>query len=134
MQQPMRLAVLWIVAIAALAGMLLVDPIAQPLSYHDFADQRTIFGIPNFWHVISNVPFLFVGIAGVVTVARGGYSGGLPSLRVAYGVFFVGVAIVCFGSGYYHWSPSNETLVWDRLPIAVAFMVFVAIVVGEHID
>jgi len=134
MQHPMRLAVLWVVAIAALTAMLLIDPIPQPLSYHGFADSRTLFGIPNFWNVISNVPFLLVGIAGVVIVVKGDYSGGLPSLRVAYGVFFAGVAAVCFGSGYYHLNPNNETLLWDRLPIAVAFMVFVAIVAGEHID
>jgi hypothetical protein len=134
MQQPLRLAVLWAVAIAALIGMMLVDPIPQPLSYHGFADQRTLLGIQNFWNVISNVPFLFVGMAGVATVLRNDYPGGLPSLRVLYGVFFVGVALVCFGSGYYHLHPSNETLLWDRLPIAVAFMAFVAIVAGEHID
>jgi hypothetical protein len=30
-----------------------LPPIAQDQSYHDFADQRTILGIPHFWHVVS---------------------------------------------------------------------------------
>jgi hypothetical protein len=50
---------------ASLAVLLLVPPIPQDQSYHQFADQRTIFGIPNFWNVVSNFPFLAVGAAGL---------------------------------------------------------------------
>ena len=49
---------------ASLGGLLLLSPIPQDQSYHQFADQRTIFGIPNFWNVVSNIPFLAVGAAG----------------------------------------------------------------------
>jgi hypothetical protein len=45
--------------------LLLLPPIPQDQSYHQFADQRTIFGIPNFWNVVSNLPFLAVGAAGL---------------------------------------------------------------------
>lgn len=135
MTQPrFRLALLGGIMLTAMAGMALAPPIAQPTEYHGFADARTLVGIPNFWNVMSNVPFLFVGVFGAAAVGRGRYRGGLPSLRVAYGVFFVGIALVCFGSGYYHWAPSNQTLAWDRLPMAIAFMAFVSIVVGEHLD
>jgi hypothetical protein len=48
----------------SLAGLLLLPPILQDQSYHQFADQRTILGIPNFWNVVSNLPFLPVGAAG----------------------------------------------------------------------
>jgi hypothetical protein len=50
---------------ASLGGLLLLPPISQDQSYHHFADQRTIFGIPTFWNVVSNVPFLAVGAAGL---------------------------------------------------------------------
>src|SRR5215472_12695351 len=50
-------------AIAVLA-MLFVPPIHQDPAYHHFADQRTLFGIPNFFNVVSNLPFLFVAIWG----------------------------------------------------------------------
>jgi hypothetical protein len=33
-----------------------MEPVAQPLSYHDFADQRSILGIRHFWNVVSNPP------------------------------------------------------------------------------
>jgi len=126
--------ILWVVCLLATIGMLFVPPIAQPTDYHQFADQRMVAAIPNFWNVISNVPFLLVGLIGFIVVLRRRYAGGLPSLRVAYGTFFIGVAAVCFGSGYYHWAPSNTTLTWDRLPMAIAFMAFVAIVIGEQIS
>jgi hypothetical protein len=48
-------------------------------------------------------------------------------------VLSVGVTLVGIGSGYYHWQPSNQTLVWDRLPMTLAFMALFAIVLGEHI-
>ena len=50
----------------SLAALLLVPPIPQDQSYYQFADQRTIFGIPNFGNVVSNPPFLAVGAAGLL--------------------------------------------------------------------
>src|SRR5215470_5032927 len=41
------LALLGLTAIS-LAGLLLVPPIPQDQSYHQFADQRILLGIPNF--------------------------------------------------------------------------------------
>ena len=38
-------------AAASLAALLLLPPILQDQSYHRFADERTLFGIPNFWNV-----------------------------------------------------------------------------------
>jgi hypothetical protein len=35
-------------AAASLAGLLLLPPILQDQSYHQFADQRTFFGVRNF--------------------------------------------------------------------------------------
>jgi hypothetical protein len=107
--------------------------VPQDPAYHAFADQRTLLGIPSFWNVASNLPFLWVAILGLREVLRG-CRGGLASLRWAYGAYFVGVAAVCFGSGYYHAAPSTEALVWDRLPMAFSFMTFVGIVWAEHVD
>ena len=42
--------------------------------------------------------------------------------------------LTCFGSAYYHWSPDNATLVWDRLPMTLAFMSLMAAVTSEHIE
>src|SRR5580692_4375224 len=59
------LLVLLAVMVASLAGLPLVPPIPQDQSYHQFADQRTLFGVRNFWNVVSNLPFIAVGAAGL---------------------------------------------------------------------
>jgi hypothetical protein len=43
------------------------------------------------------------------------------------------VALIGLGSGYYHLEPSNQTLVWDRLPMTIAFMSFFSAVISDHI-
>ncbi len=128
-----RAGALLAVAIVAVVAVVLHAPVPQPAGYHSFADQRTILGVPNFWDVISNVPFLFAGIAGLVLLVRGALPGALPELRAAYVTFFAGAALVFAGSAYYHLNPNNVTLVWDRLPMSIAFMAFLAVVIGEHI-
>ncbi|MEW7996138.1 MAG: hypothetical protein AB2825_17070, partial [Candidatus Thiodiazotropha endolucinida] len=52
----------------------------------------------------------------------------------AWLVLFIGVSLVSVGSIYYHWSPSNETLVWDRLPMSIGFMGFLAALLSEYVD
>jgi hypothetical protein len=64
-----RTASIWFLALLALAvtvAALALPPLPQPPEYHQFADQRTLLGIPNFFNVFSNVAFLLVGAAGVV--------------------------------------------------------------------
>src|SRR2546422_1983082 len=76
---PSMLRVHWrhflMVAIVAgsLALMLSQQPFGQDPTYHDFADRRTFFGIPNFFDVTSNLAFLLVGIAGLRTCLRNGF-------------------------------------------------------------
>ena len=50
---------------ASLLGLLLVPAIAQDQAYHQLADQRNLLGIPNFWNVVSNIPFVVVGVVGL---------------------------------------------------------------------
>ena len=108
----------------SLAGLLLLPPISQDQGYHQFADQRTIFGIPNFWNVVSNLPFLAVGAAG------------LRRFRddPAVVVFFLGVLLTGIGSSYYHWDPNDGTLFWDRLPMTLSFAAILALVVKERMS
>jgi hypothetical protein len=129
-----RVALLLIVGIAAAAAVALHAPISQSAAYHAFADQRTISSVPNFWNVISNVPFLLIGLAGIWTLARRNPNGTVATLRPVYYCVFAGVALVAFGSAYYHLAPSNAALTWDRLPMTIAFMALFALVIGEHID
>jgi hypothetical protein len=130
----MRLAVLLAIAFAAITAVAFHAPIAQPPGYHVFADQRQIWGVPNFWNVVSNLPFFVVGWAGSVELARRVSPGALASLRAAYRWFFAGALLVAIGSAYYHLAPTDQSLVWDRLPMTIAFMAFFSVIIGEHIS
>jgi hypothetical protein len=116
------------------AGFLLTAPFPQDPAYHQFADARTLLAIDNFWNVASNLPFLFVGLWGLVYVLRHGGSICLPGLESAYIVFFTGVFLTAFGSGYYHLRPENDSLVWDRLPMTIGFAGLFSIIVGEFVS
>lgn len=115
------------VALLALAApwlaAALLPALPQWQSYHDFADQRTLLGVPNAWNVLSNLPFLVIGALGLVRLRRARIR---PHQAVPYGLFFAGALLTAFGSAWYHADPRDATLVWDRLPIALGFAGLVA--------
>jgi hypothetical protein len=125
---------IWILlAFSAMAIILvaLVPPFPQPLSYHDFADKRSLWGIPNAANVMSNLPFLAVGTAGMLIVRRKRLAWGIP---LTYQVLFAGVFLTGIGSAYYHWRPDNNTLVWDRIPLTIVFMAFLSATITELVS
>jgi hypothetical protein len=129
-----RLALLAALVLAAFIAVLLLPPIPQDLVYHEFADRRILLGISNFMDVASNFLFLVAGALGIgyllthrnAPLARGLYG--------AYLLFFTGVFCVGIGSGYYHLRPSNAALIWDRLPMTVAFMALFTIILAEFVS
>ena len=106
----------------------------QDVSYHNFADQQTFFGIANFLNVISNMFFVMAGFAGIRLLILSGNIELVDSIRFVYKIFFAGLLLLGLGSGYYHLSPDNATLFWDRLPMVVVFMSFFTIVLAEFIN
>jgi len=138
-QTRMRGAALAVAVLLCFAIAFHFPPVPQDPSYHRFADARTIAGIPNFWNVVSNALFLIFGVIGIsFTLRRHDLDDPhrflSPVERWPYLIFFVGVALTAFGSSYYHWSPSNSTLVWDRLPMTLGFMSLLAAMIGERIN
>src|SRR5262245_960980 len=117
------LAFLALMAVS-LVGLLLLPPISQDQNYHHVSDQRTILGIPHFWNVVSNLPFIAVGAAGLGQFRR----------NPAIALLFLAIAMTGFGSGYYHLDPNDRTLFWDRLPMAIGFMIILAIAVEDRLD
>jgi hypothetical protein len=113
----------WTVAsLAVLAAALAwLAPIAQPAAFHHYADQRALLGLPHFWNVVTNLPFLVVGLMGLAL-----------RTSAAWQAVFLGSALVAFGSSYYHLVPNDDTLVWDRIPIAISFAGFFAALIEEH--
>lgn len=82
----------------------------------------------------SNLPFLVIGLWGLAYVQYHGDASCLPGLQPAYSVFFTGVFLTAFGSGYYHLAPANEPLIWDRLPMTIGFAGLFSIIIGEFIS
>ena len=113
---------------------ILVPPVSQDLKYHNFVDQIRFAGIPNFWNVVTNIPFLVIGIIGFLKIQKQELTGILPELLRAYLAFFVGLVLIGLGSGYYHLNPSNSTLVGDRMAITITFMSFLVLIIGESIS
>jgi Ceramidase len=131
-----RVAILIGLLAVGLSVLLTLEPIPQNPGYHLFADKRPLWRIPNFNDVVSNAGFALVGALGILTVAgwRRRYIFAQASDARPYIVFFAGVALVSLGSAYYHWAPSNDRLLWDRLPMSIAFMAFCAAIVADRID
>ena len=108
---------------ASFAGLALLPKIPQDQAYHLFADQRALVGIPNFWNVVSNIPFAVVGAVGLVRFRD----------DAAAIVLFLGFFLTGIGSSYYHWAPNDGTLFWDRLPMTISFAAIFSLVVQERV-
>ena len=110
--------------IVTLVALLPLPPLLQDQNYHQFADQRELFGVPNFWNVVSNLPFIAVGAIGLAQIRR----------DATTFVLFAGIFLTGFGSSYYHLNPNDDTLFWDRLPMTLCFAAILATVVEERVD
>lgn len=126
--RPWRIAVLLAVACASAALLFALPPIRQGPRYYLFPDDRTILGIPYFWNVVSNLPFAVVGAIGLAAIAA------RPApLRPAFAALFAGVFLTAFGSAWYHLSPSAGRLLFDRLPMTLAFAAVFALTLADRI-
>jgi hypothetical protein len=130
------LIILAVVTILLFSSLAFIPRIPQPLEFHDFADKRPWLGIPNFGNVISNLPFAIFGIMGFVFILFSNSSGSFKnsSERIPWLFFFLGLFLTAFGSSYYHLHPNNATLVWDRLPMTIAFTSLIAALFAERIS
>lgn len=114
---------------AAVVWVFRLGPIPQDPAYHRFADARPLAGVPNAGDVLSNLPFLAAGLYGLSRAKRLRE----PRTRRGYVALCAGVALVSLGSAYYHWSPADATLLWDRLPMTVSFMALFSLLLEERV-
>jgi len=120
-----------LVCLSAVVAAVFLEPLAQDSRYHNFADQRDWAGIPNIFNVLSNGPFLIAGIAGLLALRAAPLT---AVSRTCLIVFFSGVTLTALGSAAYHWRPDNATLLWDRLPMTLAFVGLTALVISEYLS
>ena len=116
-EQTKKFILIAIVAIFFVA-IFFFDPYPQRLIYHDFADKRPLFGVNNSFDVLSNIPFSIAGLWGLIFIKK--YP--VKVAKASWLVLFWGVFLVGIGSAYYHFTPNNQTLIWDRLPLTIGFM------------
>ena len=119
--------------IVGTALWLFMPVVAQPGEYFPFADQRPLLGIPNAADVLSNLAFVAVGLLGLYRLQQG-HRPLEPVARLSLNIFFLGLFLTGFGSAYFHWNPTDETLVGDRLPMTVAFAGLFGALLAERIS
>ncbi len=136
MTRTVKIRIIFGLAFITVLCVLFVPPIAQDPHYHNLADRRVFLGIPNFCDVLSNLPFLIVGMMGLRFLQTRWNSDALsiqPAEKRLWLVLFSVVALASFGSAYYHWAPDNHRLAWDRLFIALTLITLFSIIVSERI-
>ena len=138
MRDNTRHAVVILSVLAAVLAVFASGPMPQPLDYHQFADQRSFFGIPNFLNVVSNVPFAIAGLLGLRLALGKATTGGSRFAdsweRWPWTALFTGVLLTTIGSTYYHLAPDNARLVWDRMPMTVGFMGLLSALLAERVS
>lgn len=125
--------ILIVVSLLTTLVAVIAPRVAQDPLYHQFADLNSFFGIPSTLNVLSSLLFAWIGIDGLRLLRQNSLcveNGIYP----AYPTFFAALVLVAVGSAYYHWHPDNQTLIWDRLLITIAFMSFFSILIAERIS
>lgn len=122
------------VCLIAVIATLLAPRIPQDPAYHLFADRNSLLMIPNALNVLSNLFFAWIGIEGLYRLLGPRRLPILPQIAFTYITFFGALIFVTAGSIYYHWSPDNLSLAWDRLPMTIASMSFITILLAERVS
>jgi len=124
-----RHAALGVFAIGPIVAVALMHPVIRGPGFHRYADARDWLGIPHVGDVLSNLPFVIVGIVGLVlsrTVTL------VP--RGLVQLFFAAVLGIGLGSAAYHVHPMDATLVFDWMPIGIALSWLTALVLADRVD
>jgi hypothetical protein len=135
MNRTARILCLVLITAATALVVAALPRIPQDPAYHNFADQRSFLGVANAFDVLSNIPFLLVGLFATWFLLHPQSKALFTTNaeRWLFALFFIGAAFVGIGSGYYHIAPNNDTLVWDRLPMTLGFMGLVSALLAERI-
>jgi hypothetical protein len=119
-----------LLALLCVFALIIVGSIPQDQNYHDFADDRKLWGISNFLNVVTNLPFAFVGMLGLRLVRKIKER----ELKHISFILFTGFLLLTIGSICYHLQPDNDTLVYDRILMVIIFMSFFAFIIYDGID
>jgi hypothetical protein len=124
---------LLLAGMALLLAALFAPALAQPGHAHDFADQRSLWGIPCALDVLSNFAFLLAGLAGFFALRGARAAGVTCAQRITAELFFIGLVVTAIASSWYHWAPNEVGLALDRHAMAIAFAGLLGLVVATQI-
>ena len=131
--RPAELALL--LAVAALAALAALLPATGlPAGYHDFADQRTLLGLPHALDVLSNLPFAVMGAWGLWWLRRVPLDRLGTAQRGLAGLFFIGLIATAFCSSGYHLDPHEAGLCIDRVGMSLAFAGLLGLAAADRIS
>ena len=108
--------------------------IEQNQNYHNFADQRVLFGVNNAFDTLSNLAFIIVGALGLFNFYNNQYIKISNSFSVILNLFFISIILTGLGSSFYHLSPNDFTLVFDRLALTLVFTFILAMLANVRIS
>ena len=131
--RPAELALL--LAVAALAVLAALLPATGlPAGYHDFADQRTLLGLPHALDVLSNLPFAVMGAWGLWWLRRVPLDRLGTAQRGLAGLLFIGLIATAFCSSGYHLDPHDAGLCIDRVGMSLAFAGLLGLAAADRIS
>lgn len=108
--------------------------LAQAANHHAFADGRAFAGVPYAMDVLSNLPFVAWGVAGLALLRRMPSLECLAAQRATAALFFTGLLVTAAGSTWYHLRPDDAGLLIDRLGMVVAFAGLLGLAVADRIS
>lgn len=103
--------------------------VEQPSHYHAFADQRALLGIPHAMDVLSNLPFLLLGLYGLARLPRiSEHRWRTLGLSLS-----LGLLLTFLGSSAYHLAPVDTGLIYDRLGMLVLFSAILGMATADRL-
>jgi hypothetical protein len=130
-----------------LLALLVPDLAGTAPASAQLADIRTLAGLPNAMDVLSNLPFLVVGLLGLYRLhglENAHDQSAVPpfvhdelptnALDCAW-LFFAGLVLVAAGSAFYHLQPDDALrLTGDRAAMAVVFAGVIGLAVCDRVS
>lgn len=100
--------------------------------------SRRGFIIPNFGDVVSNIVIFAGGLFGVILLHIDNTKEEVEDtnrswqLNTCLPIMFYSTIAISIGSTYYHCNPHDASLVWDRLPMTLAFVSIFCYMLSEY--
>jgi len=90
-------------------------------NYHNFADQRNFFNIPNFFNIISNL-FIYIPIHYIIQNRENTNKFNMIDILI------INILCIIITSIYYHINPNDNTIIFDKISI-VSTIITVCIII-----